>query len=463
MPANACRDFLQSRRQLLQAGTGLLGLSLADCLGLRQASRASAPVSAMTGFGKARSCIVFFAWGGMSQLETFDPKPLAASDVRGEYQPIQTAVPGIHIGEYMPRLAQQTHRLAIVRSVHHREAGHRNACYWNLTGHPPHRPGNDESIAPSRTDWPCLGAMVSRFRHARPGFPAAVSMPYQIADRGLVNGQNAGFLGLHHEPMLVSPSSGRRYEGVSPSGGAADLRLPEGISAERLHDRVGLLSQMHTPAIGDTGNRDHYQQMARDLLLRQEVTTAFDLNRENAALRARYGNHICGQSALLSRRLVEAGVPIVTLYASIGDLNGSSGDNWDTHGNNFPRLRDRLLPPLEQASSALLNDLADRGMLDETLVVFFTEFGRTPRLNGGRGRDHFPNCYSVAFAGGGIRGGQVFGRSDAIAAAPSERPCGPQDLHATVLHALGIPRDSHVEDALGRPMPLCDGAALPLF
>lgn len=466
MPASpACRDFQTTRRSFLGAGLGLMGLSLAEWLALRNQAHASTPSSSMTGFGKAKSCIVFFAWGGMSQLETFDPKPHAPLEYRGDYQPIQSSVPGIHLGEFMPLLSRQTHRLAIVRSAHHREAGHRNACYWNLTGHPPHRPGNDESIAPSRNDWPTLGAMVSRFRTARPGFPAAVTMPYQIADRGLVNGQNAGFLGLHHEPMLVSPASGQRYEGVSPASGAADLRLPEGVTSARLNDRVGLLSRVQAPSTGslDTGHREHYRQMAQDLLLREEVTTAFDLNRESPTLRARYGNHVCGQSALLARRLVEAGVPIVTLYAGVGDLNGSSGDNWDTHGDNFNRLRRRLLPPLEQASFALLNDLSDRGLLDDTLVVFLTEFGRTPRINGGQGRDHFPNCYSVAFAGGGIRGGQVYGRSDAIASAPAERPCGPQDLHATIFHALGIPTDSHVQDALGRPMPLCDGQPLPLF
>lgn len=464
LPQDACRDFHLSRRQLLGAGLGILGLSLGEVLGLKKLARADARPSPRAGFGRARSCIVFFSWGGMSQLETFDPKPLASSEVRGDYHPIPTVVPGIQVGEFMPRLARQTNRLAIVRSVHHREAGHRNAAYWNLTGHPPHRPGNDETILPSRSDWPCLGSMVSRFRAPRPGFPGAVSMPYLIADRGPLNGQGAGFLGLHHEPMLVAPAQGRRYEGVSPSGGSADLRLPAEVNAGRLRDRVDLLSQVGASGSRLTaGNRDHYRQMAEDLLLRSDVATAFDLEREPASVRTRYGDHICGQSALLARRLTEAGVPIVTLYSSVGDLNGSAGDNWDTHGNNFPRLRDRLLPPLEQASCALLDDLSDRGLLDETLVVFLTEFGRTPRLNGGQGRDHFPNCYSVAFAGGGVRGGQVFGRSDATASAPAERPCGPQDLHATIFHALGIPLDSHVQDALGRPMPLCDGAPLPLF
>jgi uncharacterized protein (DUF1501 family) len=180
-------------------------------------------------------------------------------------------------------------------------------------------------------------------------------------------------------------------------------------------------------------------------------------------MRDSYGRHMCGQSALLARRLTEAGVPLVTIYSSVGDLNGSAGDHWDTHSNNFARLRNDLLPPLERASVSLLDDLAARGRLDETLVVWLTEFGRTPRLNSGAGRDHFPNCYSVAFAGGGIQGGQVYGRSDRIASTPAENGCTPADLHATIFHALGISLDGYVRDNLGRPLPLCDGQSLPLF
>jgi hypothetical protein len=203
--------------------------------------------------------------------------------------------------------------------------------------------------------------------------------------------------------------------------------------------------------------------MASDILLSPQVSAAFDLEREAARVRDAYGDHVCGRSALLARRLTEAGVPIVTVYASAGDLNGSSGDNWDTHGDNFRRLKNALLPPLERASTALLEDLAARGRLGETLVVWLTEFGRTPRLNGGSGRDHFPNCYSVAFAGGGVRGGQVYGRSDRIASTPADQPCGPADLHATVFHALGISPESQIQDAFGRPLALTDGRPLPLF
>jgi arylsulfatase A-like enzyme len=198
------------------------------------------------------------------------------------------------------------------------------------------------------------------------------------------------------------------------------------------------------------------------MLLQPAVRDAFDLDREPAALRAQYGDHICGQSTLLARRLTEAGVPMVTVYCAAGDLNGSVGAHFDTHGDNFNRLKNDMLPPLDQASATLLEDLHQRGRLDETLVVWLTEFGRTPKINGAGGRDHFPNCYSVAFAGGGIRGGQVYGASNSTGAEPADKACGPADLHATIFSALGIDPRHVIHDLTGRPHMLCDGHALPL-
>jgi hypothetical protein len=458
MRDSGCRDFAVTRRQMVRTSLGLFGMSLADFFALRSRAAADLP----PGSGRARSCIVFFSWGGMSHLETFDPKPDAPVEVRGTYRPISTATPGIHVGEYLPQLARCTQQLAIVRSVHHPEAGHRNAAYWNLTGHPPHTPGNDESILPSRRDWPFLGAMVARFRRTADGMPGTVSLPYPIADRGLVNGQDAGFLGMNRDPLVLGPGAGRPYAGVSPRGGNAELRFPEGVDRPRMQGRRDLLDQIGGQAQGSR-SFDHYRQIANDLLLRPEVSAAFDLDRIDPRVRDAYGNHVSGQSALLARRLTESGVPLVTIYACAGDLNGGQGDHWDTHGDNFNRLKNNLLPPLERASCALLDDLAQQGRLDETLVVWLTEFGRTPKINGGAGRDHFPNCYSVAFAGGGIRGGQVHGRSDRTASTPADRPCGPHDLHATIFQALGIPLDSHIVDNFGRPMALTDGQPLPLF
>ncbi len=456
----ACRDFRQTRRRFLRAGLSLGGLSLAELFALR-AGRAA---STTAGFGRARACIVFFSWGGMSQLETFDPKPDAPAEVRGDYRPIATRTPGIRVGEYLPLLATQTHRLAIVRSVHHPEVGHRNAAYWNLTGHAPQRPGNDDPIMPSRRDWPCLGAMVSRFRRAPAFLPGNVSIPYPLADRGLLNGQDAGFLGMQHDPLIIRPAGGRPYNGVSPGGSTVDLHLTTGLTPERMRSRLELLDKVQAlPVTPATHGLDHYQQMASHLLLSPQVSAAFDLDREPHRLREAYGMHLCGQSALLARRLTGAGVPLVTVCSSAGDLNGGAGDHWDTHSDNFRRLRQDLLPPLEQASVALLNDLDARGRLDDTLVVWLTEFGRTPRLNAAGGRDHFPNCYSVAFAGAGIQGGQVFGRSDHIASTPTDNPVTPADLHATIFHALGIPPDAQIQDSFGRPMGLTDGRPLAVF
>ena len=440
-----------------------MGFSLADFLALRRPTNAAA--NAPASFGRAKSCIVLFCWGGISQLDTWDPKPQADAEYRGPTREIETATNGIRLGQGMPKLAQQTNRLAILRSVHHPESGHRNAAYWNLTGHEPHTPGNDNPLMPSRKDWPTLPAMVARFKHATPGFPGSVALPYALADRGLLNGYDGGFLGLHYDPLLVHPAKGKPYSGISPLGGNVDLRLPDGIDAQRMQARRELFSTVGSLADRSerTGTLDHYRQMASDLLLNPSVSAAFDLSQEPAALRTAYGDHVGGQSMLLARRLTEAGVPIVTVCCGSGDLAGGSGAMWDTHANNFQRLERDLLPPLDQGSSALLDDLAQRGRLDETLVVWLTEFGRTPRINASSGRDHFPNCYSVAMAGGGIQGGQIYGRSDKIASTPLEHACGPHDLHATIFHALGIDGESMIQDTLGRPLPLTNGRCLPLF
>jgi len=460
-----CRDFLLTRRSLLQAGLGALGLSLTDLLGLRALARANGSSSS---FGRAKSCIVIFSWGGMSQLDTFDPKPDAPVEIRGPSKTIATKTPGIQFAESLPLLAQQTERLALVRSVCHQAGGHRHAAYWNLTGHKPDADlsNGDIPIMPSRKDWPCIGSMVAQHRRAKGGLPGTVCIPYPIADRGLQNGQDGGFLGVAADPIILHPGRGTAYAGVSPLTGNADLHLPKDVDAQRLAGRQNLLERITSAsgvAVPPGHPLHHYQQMATDLLLRPEVAGAFDLEREPAKLREQYGEHICGQSTLLARRLTEAGVPLVTVYSSAGDLNSGNGDHWDTHSDNYPRIKDKLAPPLDRASATLLNDLVDRGRLDDTLVVWLTEFGRTPRIGGNGGRDHFPNCYTVAFAGGGIRGGQVYGRSDKTASAPLDFPCSPADLHATIFHALGISPEAHVADTQGKPAALCEGKPLPLF
>lgn len=457
------------RRDFLRLGAA--GLSLPGFL----RARAIAPgTTGGGGFGRARRCIVLFAWGGMSHFETFDPKPDAPAEIRGNFQPIATSVDGIQFSEHLPRLARHARQMAIVRSVHHNAPGHRPAAYWNLTGHEP--PLTNGNWPVTRRDWPSLGSLVSasldRYQpdpRSHPALPRAVCLPYEMADGGKANGQDGGFLGIAHDPAIIRPPRGKEYGGVSPVSGRIELRLPDDVAADRLRERRRLMSSLEEPAgasrAADAGvaSQERAREQALDMLLSQPVRDAFDLDRESAATHARYGGHICGQSTLLARRLAEAGVPIATVYCAAGDLNGSVGDHFDTHADNFNRLKHKMLPPLDQASSALLTDLEERGMLDDTLVVWLTEFGRTPRINRAAGRDHYPNCYSVAFAGGGIRGGQVHGASNQLGAEPASAPCGPPDLHATIFHALGIPPDHPVSHLDGRVLPISDGRPLPLF
>lgn len=719
-----------SRRRFVQLGA--VGLTLPQFLAETFSRAHAANSPAGKGFGRAKSCIVLFAWGGMSHLDTWDLKPEGPAEIRGEFRPIETSVPGIMVGEHMPLLARQVHRLAIVRSVFHKAADHREAAYWNLTGHQPLALGLPP-IMPSRADWPSLGSQVALVRsksakakgtegadspappaaapaprptvltatpapdkvlktvslstdvlgagsfpvgtfgkqdgytnqgtveligmiaetsqaktpltrqptgpvadftgsiagdstagdwgsdrHGRggnlfltgdgeanephPGFgahankfitfdldevrkkhfggaagplrltglvgvnglvpedaqvqggvwidgkkvalseeisrldsaftfqlyfsvgqryltlamlngpgstvyddtafrdvqlalidgeipadtnredeetesrvaalgdalPRTISIPYPIADRGLLNGQFGGFLGPQYDPIYVRPAKGTPFKGVSPAGADINLNLAPGVSPSRLASRRDLLSTLEAAdaqarLASPAGLVERNREKALDMLFSPRVRDAFDLRREPQNVREAYGNHVCSQGAMLARRLTEAGVPLVTVYCSVGDLNGSAGDNWDTHGNNFNRLKNDLLPPIDRAASALLGDLAERGTLDETLVVMLTEFGRTPQINGSAGRDHYPGCYSVAFAGGGIAGGQVYGKSDARGSAPADLACGPEDLHATIFHALGIDAGYEIHNLEGRPFPLTPGVALPIF
>lgn len=455
---------LTRRRWLRGCGVGLLGLSLADYLGLR-AARGRAAEKRQDGFGRARSCIVLYCWGGVSQLDSWDPKPEAPAEVRGEFKPIATTVPGVHVSEHMPHLARQMQRLAVVRSVHHTCTAHGKSMYWNRTGHAPPQPEQAVNLPPSINDWPTLGAQVARYRRAPRGLPAAVQLPYPLVDNTTLQaGDTPGWLGNAYAPIILHPHRGKPYAGVSRDAGDLFLRLPQDVNASRLQARQGLSRKLSDFAGASAGARglSRFQEQAAELLGNPRIQRTLNLDQEPDRVHRSYGEHLCGQSLLLSRRLVEAGVPIVTVVCSAGDLNGGQGDHWDTHGDNFPRLKNALLPPLDQGSSALLDDLDDRGLLSSTLIVWLTEFGRTPRMEGS-GRNHYPFCYSVAFAGGGIRGGQVYGRSDSQAARPRDFPCQPDDLQATILHALGIPLDATLTDVQGRPLAISDGRALPLF
>ncbi len=483
-------SFLQSsigdtRRDFLRLGA--LGLSLPGMFALQSAVRAERRPrprgSNQPAFGKAKSCIVLFAWGGMSHLDTFDLKPKAGADVRSIFASIPTTIPGYHVSEHLPRMAKQTHRMTIIRSVNHNAPSHRSAAYWNLTGHEP--PRIDANWEASRKDWPCLGSMVMAAKDTgasapvnskapvesdsnRPrALPGAVCLPYTMADGGRANGQDGGFLGLAYDPVVVRPRQGTPYEGVSPSSGSIDLDFTQGIDFNRFISRRSLLDALESRDASlrglETAQVRQYRTQAMDMLLDPKVRAAFNIDSEPAAMHAAYGKHICGQSTLMARKLAEAGVPLVTVYCAAGDLNGSAGAHWDTHGDGYNRLKNQLLPPIDQAMSALLDDLHQRGTLDETLIVLLTEFGRTPKTNPGGGRDHYPNCYTVAFAGAGVSQGLLYGSSDNIGAYPASDPVSPADLHATIFHALGIDPHFTLHDRDARPLKATDGQVLPVF
>lgn len=449
-----------SRRRWLSAAAGVAGgagLTPVDWFRLQ-----SLAATGRQGGPRAKSCIFVYCWGGISHLESFDLKPAAPVEVRGEFKPISTVVPGIEISEHLPLLARHVDKLAIVRSIHHDDPAHGRGMYWNLTGHRPPRAGN---IPPEREDWPSMAAVISKLHPAVPGVPSAVRLPYPMVDNNTFQaGEYGGFLGGRFDPILMRPKEGEPFGGVSRTLGSEPLNLDD-VDRERLTARSSLLESITGP-VGDpqvVAGYEHYRNLAQEMLLGSKVKEACRLESEDPRVRESYGTHLGGQSLLLARRLTEAGVPAVQVCCAAGDLNGGQGDMWDTHGDNFNRLKGKLLPVLDRSLSALLNDLAERGTLDDTLVALLTDFGRTPRVNKNAGRDHYPHVYSIALAGGGIRGGQVYGSSDSGGAFPRTLPCTPADVHATIFHALGISPETQLHDMLGRPLPLSDGSVLPLF
>lgn len=447
------------RRGFLQTSLSAAGLSFPTWLSLQNRAVANESVQA----GHAKRCIILFAWGGMSHHETWDPKPNAPANVRGEFQPIATRVPGIEIGEHLPMLAQHTDKLAIVRSIHHTSSAHGMGMYWNMTGHPKTQPEVVGNHPPDRADWPSLMSVISHIRKPPIGVPPAVRLPYPLVDNGtLQSGEYGGWLGAAYDPIVMKTPKGKPFGGVSRDLGSPVLDFAEGLDGGRLSTRRNLLQALEVDR-QESPSFDHFRNLAFDMLLSPTVKQAMDLDNEKPSIRSMYGDHICGQSVLLARRLVNAGIPIVTVCCAAGDLNGAKGDHWDTHGDNFNRLKKTMLPAFDRPASALLRDLKDRGELDETLVVFLTEFGRTPNINGAAGRDHYPHAYSVVLAGGGIQGGQVYGSTDKLGAHPLTLGCGPNDLHATIFEAMGIPLETQIRNSLGRPYAITDGQPLPLF
>jgi hypothetical protein len=426
-----------------------------------RSAHVSGSEATLRGRGVARRCILLFLTGGPPQHDTWDMKPRAAAEVRGELHPIDTNVPGIQISELFPSLACHADKYCLVRSVTHADTVHTSAGYTMLTG-APHPQANTTTAALIRTspnDHPHVGALVARYR-GKPGeIPTAVSLPEFIRDANVNDfpGQGAGFLGKAYAPLLIEADSNRAAMSAPP------VELPGDLPVHRIGDREKLRQAFNAiraslAAAAERSELNSAYARTLGLLSSARFRAAFDVAREPAPLRDAYGSHLFGQGCLLARRLVEAGVTLVTVYWHYEGPDDSPV--WDTHWNNYPHLRNRLMPPTDRALAALLEDLAQRGLLADTLVLCLGEFGRTPRINKMGGRDHWPHVQSILMAGGGIRGGQVYGASDAQGAFPADKPVAPADLIATILHLLGVPPEFEVRDLTGRTLPACHGKPL---
>ncbi len=446
------------RREWLRLGAlSAFGLSLPGLLAARSAPAATT----RHGTGKVRSCIVLFHLGGPPQHETWDPKPDAPTEIRGPFQPTATSVPGIQVCELMPRTARLMEHVCVLRALSTNDNAHSSSGYWMLTGQP-HLPTNSENAKPGApNDWPSFAAIVQHLKGRDAGTPAAMTIPEHIWNDGMLvwPGQDAGFLGRSSDPwrLLCDPNQvGFEVPGLS---------LPGEVSAPRFGDRVSLLDQYNRTLANLDESRaierfDVWNRQALDLLRSNGARKAFQLDEEPDRVRERYGRNRWGQSVLLARRLVEAGVSLVQVNWTRMPADAGGSPAWDTHGKNAARCKDFLCPVADQAYSALLEDLATRGLLDETLVVWMGEFGRTPSHNGSGGRDHWGAVFSGALAGGGVRGGQVIGASDSRGAYPKEGLVRPQDLTATIFQALGYAPDTEMHDTLGRPLPISRGRVI---
>jgi hypothetical protein len=425
-----CRCDGLSRRSFLRAGTlALGGLSLADLL------RSEAHASGDKGQGKGLSVILLWQGGGPSHIDMWDLKPQAPSEFRGSFNPIRSNLDGYQVSEHMPRTAKVCDKLAILRSVTHPDSGHESATHMLLTGY---KPTNDIPA----NEMPSYGSIVAKEMGPRvAGFPSYVAVPR--APRSSA----AAYLGVGYNPFETHGDPNQKDFKVR------NLSAASGITTDRLENRRELLKHFDTlrrdaDATGVVEGMDAFSRQAFELVTSPKVQDAFDLTKEDEKLRDQYGRHTWGQSALLARRLVETGVRFVTM-----DMGG-----WDTHANNFEELKKKL-PTFDQAYAALIEDLDRRGQLDRTLVLLWGEFGRTPRINPGAGRDHWPGVFSVVMAGGGLKRGIVLGESDARAEYPKERPVSPQDVLATMYHKLGISREKTYINEADRPVEILNVGA----
>src|SRR5262245_18355253 len=453
-----------SRREWLQVGgLGAFGLSLPNLLRAEDAQRRpharSSSSPDMTG-GGAKACILIYLAGGPSQPDMWDMKPELPVEYRGEFNAVATTVPGILMCEHLPCVARQAHHATIIRSAHH-NVGHAHcaASYFVLTGED--RGDSVDAFGARPIDLPGIGAVLTRFRRPKGAIVPYVTAPYVMTE-GIGGPRSPGSYGgcMRHayDPFEVNRHRGEAVEPNSPKFGFPDLTLRVEVDPARLDGRRGLLTQMNSrlgalQSSDSAPTMDDHQKRAFTLLTSDATRRAFDLSREPPRLRDAYGRNSYGQSCLLARRLVEAGTRMV-LVRWAPDCNAT----WDTHGTianqppAFKVLKETLLPQLDAGLGTLLDDLSQRGLLDETLVVVLGEFGRSPKVNPWAGRDHWPRCYSVFLAGGGVKGGHVHGKSGKDGSDPSEDPVTPHDVVATIYRLLGIPPDTELRDNLGRPV-----------
>lgn len=422
-----------SRRNFLQIGAPLLGVGLAGLL-RRDAAAASTPASSK------KSLIVFWTHGGLSQQDTYDMKPHAPAEYRGMYDPIATAVPGLDVCERFPVQAKVMDRMALVRSVHHENGIHAPSAHWMQTGY------FGPTLARIAAQRPSFGSVISRsLGSVNPQLPAYVTVPKSEA----FGYQNAVYLGKTYNPFEVGGDPNAQDFKVP------NLTLPDGLTVNSVASRRRLLKTFDTfrqdvDQSGVAEGLDAFKTKALEMVAGDQVRNAFDISQEDASLRDQYGRHQYGQSALLARRLIEAGTRCVTVNTGYWDHHDEIEQGLETH-----------LPPLDQAIGTLIEDLDQRGMLQDTMVYCAGEFGRTPLMNGHAGRDHWANCFTVMFAGGGTQGGRVIGASEKFGGGVKDRLTTPLDVLATIYHALGIPLDTHYEDSTGRPISIV-GSGQPI-
>jgi len=457
--SHACPSFQPARRltrrSMLQAGgLGLLGMSLPRIL--QASSQYGGPRPPV----RARQVIFLFQWGGPSHLETFDMKPEAEEAVRGPHRPMRSASPDIEVNERLPRTAAIMDRVTLIRSVHHKMTNHNSAGYYALTGKAP--PSDDQRLRESIELFPGYGSIASRLLESQDtAMPSYVSYPHIISDGTPTPGQFASFLGKQHDPLFV-PSDPNEAGFSLPQ-----FSLPEGLGMDRLRHRRGLQQLIDRQArlmdfSAEARGLDAYYAKALAMLNSPRIRDAFNLAAEPEWMRDAYGRTTYGQGCLLARRLAESGVRFTTCYFS-DNIGGqkTDGGGWDTHGFNntrmFPIIEQYHLPITEQTLPPLILDLEQRGLLDDTLVVWMGEFGRTPKINANASRDHWPHCYTVLLAGGGVKRGYVHGASDATGSHPADSPVTPDDLAATLYYLMGIDPRSEVTDAQGRPIMISSG------